>query len=109
MSYARSPQFDQQDLAEAGIYTDIGPMSVYRRVLVVWDKDHDARILEWIDSLPKHVRRQLLAAHEHEGVLNLLWAAGAGPPTEFARHQTIDVAEDNWYIDGSVCASRHLT
>ena len=45
----------------------------YRDVLVLWDCDGDARVLEVIDGLSDKIRWNLVAVHEHEGLLTMMW------------------------------------
>jgi hypothetical protein len=49
--------------------------SVYRDVLVLWDADHDARILAVLDELLRQHQAgaALVAAAEHKGLLTLWW------------------------------------
>lgn len=48
-------------------------MSLYRGVLVIWDGDHDERVLTLLDNMPPSVLRELLAIGESKGGVNLLW------------------------------------
>lgn len=73
--------------------------SVYRDTLIVWDEDHDERVVTFIDQLPEYVRAQLLVVQEHEGCLALLWRYCVPPGYE--EQQGVDVAGDHWSIISS--------
>ena len=47
--------------------------SIYRGVLILWDEDHDQRILGVIDKMPARVIKHLLIAQEHEGCIDFVW------------------------------------
>lgn len=57
----------------------IGPLkyglSVHSGVIVVWDEDHDERVLRMIDERFPTGSVKPLAVHEHEGGIFLLWAS----------------------------------
>lgn len=50
-------------------------ISIHRGVVVVWDEDHDSRILDWIDDQPPVVISELIAVQEHEGSICMAWAS----------------------------------
>lgn len=63
----------------------------HQGVLVVFDKDRDYRILGWIDLLPEEIKAQLVAAHEHNGGLELDWIADVPKGHEAGTSHDIDV------------------
>jgi hypothetical protein len=90
------------ELDELTYLEENGSWSVYRNVLVAWDEDYDARVLTWIDGLPRRVRKHLLAVSEHEGALSLLWKCAV--PPSFREGQFVSVLDDNWCIGQSKTA-----
>jgi hypothetical protein len=77
--------------------------SIHRGVLVQWDEDHDARVLEVIDGLAEVVRAELLVVQEHEASLALLWRSHV--PERYAVGRTVDIHNDTWDIVRSEGAS----
>jgi hypothetical protein len=73
-------------------------LSLYRGVLVVWDEDYDARVLEFIDGLSEEARRQLLVVHEREGSISYVW--DRHQPSECEGQ--VDVDGDTWWVDGNL-------
>lgn len=47
--------------------------SIYKGVLVQWDEDRDTRVLQMLNELPERIINMLIAVHEHEGGLFLIW------------------------------------
>ncbi len=72
-------------------------LSRYMGVLVVWDRDMDHRVLRFIEDLPDHERRRLVACRESKGGLDLVWARDV--PERFeAENAGITVAGDWWTV-----------
>jgi hypothetical protein len=44
----------------------------YKDIIVVWDEDHDKRILKFIDSLSEDVRMSIFAVKEESGTLSVI-------------------------------------
>jgi hypothetical protein len=63
----------------------------------------DRRVLGFIDDLPRVLRKQLLAVHEREGTLELLWAQEV--PRQYREGEELDVDHegggDVWTINES--------
>lgn len=77
-------------------------VSVYRGVLIVWDEDHDNRVVEVIDQLLGEYQRkdyQLLVANESEGHIKLIWDV-------IPDRAPIDVVSS---CDNDVWSAEHLT
>jgi hypothetical protein len=64
-------------------------MSVYRSTIVLWDKDHDTRILTWIDRYGGGC----LAVHEHGAQMTIVWD---GPDDD--RPSEYEVEDDYWLV-----------
>ncbi len=63
--------------------TDFGPLtdfSLYRDILILWDEDHDGRLLAILDQLLDETTDTdlLVAAAEHKGELVLWWWGRGG-------------------------------
>jgi hypothetical protein len=71
--------------------------SYYKGVLILWDEDHDQRIVKWIESLPSPIRNQLLCAHEHEGTIGLAWRRNK-IPQKYKEGNSVLVDGDCWTI-----------
>ena len=77
-------------------------MSVYKGVLVLWDKDFDARVLEFVDQVPDALRARLLTVQEHKAYLFLLWHGEV--PEQYAEAQPdepmklVELEDDTWYV-----------
>lgn len=70
--------------------------SVYRGVVVAWDKDHYELMRTLIDSIEEKFPGQLVFASEHEAEVVLAWRRL--PPAEFAKGQVVSVEDDAWSI-----------
>jgi len=55
--------------------------SWYHGVVIIWDRDHDERILRLLDQMPPRVLDGLLVAHERKGSISFLWDGFV--PTEY--------------------------
>jgi hypothetical protein len=64
--------------------------TVYKEVIIQWDKDRDERIFKWYDSLPEKMREKIVIAQEHEGKIYL------------ALTKEIKDLETSWDVDGEV-------
>lgn len=73
-------------------------MSRYRNVIAVWDEDYDTRVLTFIDDFLSDTtqRMNLIAAHEAEGTLELLFFGFI--PDEFREGKTVECENDVWTI-----------
>jgi hypothetical protein len=76
--------------------------SLYRGVLVVWDEDHDTRVLTFIDSLAEENRKQLLVVQEHEGSIAFIWDRYCPKSCEGAIAIYDDEGFDEWSVEGSL-------
>lgn len=61
------------ELADIDKLHAFGGVSCYRGVLVLWDNDEDTRVLDFLDEMPDMMRWELIAIHEHEGVVQMFW------------------------------------
>lgn len=48
-------------------------ISSYRDVIIVWDRDQDDRVLQFIDELTLFELKGVIAVQEYKGTLNILW------------------------------------
>lgn len=72
-------------------------VSSYRDIVVEWDEDTDPRVLDLLDEMPRHFRRRLLSAAEHEGTVHFNWDGDA--PAEYVEGTSIDAPDgDVWSI-----------
>ncbi|MCK5588091.1 MAG: hypothetical protein KAI34_05165 [Candidatus Lokiarchaeota archaeon] len=46
--------------------------TLYKEVIVQWDRDRDERIFSWYDSLPEKLQKHIIIIQEHEGMLYLV-------------------------------------
>lgn len=78
------------------------PFSIYKNLCVIWDDDFDHRVLDVIDNIPDFDQGELVAIHEHEGGLNLLWANNV--PYGYKEGDSLDVPNDmdSWLIMKSI-------
>jgi hypothetical protein len=68
--------------------------SIYRDLIVVWDRDHDVRILKVVDERFPIGSQRPLAVNEHKGTLSLLWNDRDDVPFE----GSLDIhAEGDWW------------
>lgn len=77
-------------------------LSIYRSVLVNWDEDYDARILDFIDDMTEEDRFYLLATHEHEGGIWFIWNGPAPKAYEKIDQGVATRSGDHWSIMESV-------
>jgi hypothetical protein len=70
--------------------------SVYRGVVVAWDKDHYELVHTLIDSIEEKFPGQLVFASEHEAEVVLAWRRLQ--PAEFAKGEVVRVEDDSWSI-----------
>jgi hypothetical protein len=68
--------------------------SVYKGVIIVWDRDRDERILDFIDALPEDVREELAIASESKGALALVWKNYI----ILKQGKSVEVKGDSWII-----------
>ena len=71
-------------------------LSVYKGVLVLWDEDQDARVLEFVDQVAEGDRTKLLAVQEHEANLYLLWRGEI--PEQYTQSKMVELENDFWEI-----------
>ncbi len=57
-------------------------ITLHRGVIVLWDEDYDARVLDIIDGLNNFVRDGLVAIHEHKGQCFMFWSTDVGDETK---------------------------
>jgi hypothetical protein len=101
MNQVLAEQIKIKDLLQLSMDIDFG-LYFYKDVLIVWDEDRDGRIFYAIDQITKQSDCTLLAAHESEGDLYLLWLGNI--PNNFSVGEKIDVYnsdgawEDCWNI-----------
>jgi hypothetical protein len=93
--------YDSDKLVCAACADQADPgFSIYRGVIVVWDCDHDPRILTFIDSLSDDDRNNLAGAHESEGCLSLRWKYEIPPRFRLFGFtcDSIEVENDSWTV-----------
>jgi len=66
--------------------------TVYKEVIIQWDRDRDERIFSWYDELPKKIREKIVIAQEHEGMIYLVI-------TKKIKKEDLGTA---WDVDGEV-------
>ena len=76
--------------------------SVYRGVIVVWDDDHDERILYFLDCQSAEVLDQLLVVGEHEGGVSFLWERMV--PVGYENGSELLAIDDMWHVQSSTVA-----
>ena len=69
---------------------------VYKNVLIVWDRDHDPRVLSFIDQLSDEVREKLVLAGEYKATLTLYWEDLV--PDGYEVDSNVEVEDDSWWI-----------
>lgn len=74
-------------------------VSLYRGVVVVWDEDHDRRVLELIDTCAA-MNLPLVGIHEREGVVSMVWAGCVPRPYE-AGNEVYVASGDYWTVQSS--------
>jgi hypothetical protein len=78
--------------------------SVYRGVVVAWDKAHNELVYALIDSIEEKFPGQLVFASEHEAEVVLAWRRLQ--PAEFATGESVMVEGDAWSIRYSAPSSK---
>lgn len=100
------PGISEQEEALATLTnnTVLGEYSIYRGVLVFWDRDYDTRVLTFIDNNEMVIPR-MLAVSEHKAFLTVLWLNRVpNLPKEVAwvnenyPHEG-EVAGDGWQVE----------
>jgi len=74
--------------------------TLYRGVVVQWDRDQDKRIFVFINELPAMVRGKLAIVQEHEGSIGLVWYANV--PYGYEEGNVFEVEGDYWVIEKSI-------
>lgn len=79
--------------------------SMYRGVIVCWDEDLDARVLDLIDSMDGDDRDELFAIHEHAGSVSFKWKSTI--PHNYYAIDGVDAPDGDWWsvYDSSVIGS----
>lgn len=77
-------------------------ISTYKNVIVIWDKDHDIRILSFIDSLIPEMRDHIIACGETEGELYIYWNPDVVEiPEDYREDLYVAVEDDTWNVSVS--------
>jgi len=108
MTYEHHNLFFSNQFPNAATHCDQGScgFSVYRNVLIQWDEDHDLRIMDFIDALPKVLRKNLVVVQEHEGNINFVWSLFV--PRGYESEKMVDVPDgDCWYIMSSIVCCKY--
>lgn len=76
-------------------------ISIYRGIIVIWDEDHDARILRFVDNLTNDELKYVIAVHERKGSLSIVYREHLvpnrrGTPRLFSGKYEFLVDEDCW-------------
>jgi len=74
--------------------------SIYRGVVVRWDEDYDARVLDFIDRLSLEDRKNLVAVQEHEESIAFRWEDHV--PIELDEGKNILIDGDVWTVIESI-------
>ena len=83
----------EEALATLTNNTVLGEYSIYRGVLVCWDRDYDTRVLTFIDNNEMLIPH-ILAVSERKAFLNVLWLDEVyNFPNE------VEVAGDGWQVE----------
>ena len=94
----------EETLATLTNNTVLGEYSIYRGVLVCWDRDYDTRVLTFIDNNELIIPR-MLAVSERKAFLNVLWLNKVpNLPKEVAGVNDnfpyeVEVAGDGWQVE----------
>jgi len=56
-------------------------ISSYRNIIIFWDKDDDARVLDLIDEMEPLDREHLVGIHESKGCVKFFWNLTDAPLT----------------------------
>lgn len=75
----------------------------YRGVTVVWDEDHDERVLLFIDSMHQEDKEYLVGISEHEGCVTFVWMYQDNPKY---RYEAKAPGPDLWSCDNFVIGKR---
>lgn len=78
--------------------------TLYRGVVVQWDRDQDKRIFTFINELPAMVRCKLAIVQEHEGSIGLVWYANV--PDGYEVGNVFEVEDDYWIVEKSITRKR---
>ncbi len=69
--------------------------SYYKGVLIIWDEDHDERVIKFIDKLSDNEKSCMIAVHEHKGYVDIMCHP---PHCAFSNGQTFNIMGDIWTI-----------
>ncbi len=78
--------------------------SLYKGVLVLWDEDHDERLLTFIDD-NLFLAPRLLAAYERKASLSLVWLNEVPQEFELDDREQVEVAGDCWQVESAVTSA----
>jgi|ETNmetMinimDraft_2_1059921.scaffolds.fasta_scaffold268833_1 hypothetical protein len=97
---------DLVDIFRGNNYSHEHGFTNYKGVTVLWDEDHDTRVLDLIDSMPVIFREDLLVVHEAEGCVCFLWKDCV--PRRFQVGEMICAPRDGdtWNITESIAATK---
>lgn len=102
VNYKSVKVIDISNFKRLGVTGDYG-VSVYKNVLIVWDEDHDARIITLIDQIEEKWEQlvNLAVVHEHEGSVIFIWNYHVPFMSELQECGEVIVEEDAWHVHES--------
>jgi hypothetical protein len=92
-------------LAATGLFGIISKVELYKKVILAYDPDQDERLKEVVERVTTYFRHDLLAVHECDGALTMIWKTKV--PEPFLPGNSIattcsDGSLDHWVIVHSV-------
>ncbi len=105
MTQAISTKFIKDLLEATRLFGTIYKIELYKKVILAYDCDLDERLKEAVDYVTTHSRAELLAIHECDGSLCMIWKNKV--PGLFLQGKSLpitysDGAVDEWHISESV-------
>lgn len=100
--YDRNEPPDVDDVFTSAVLSCFykGTWTVYRGVTVVWDEDHDERVLSFIDKMAEEDREYLAGIYEHEGSIEMVWLYEENPRYKYGTSVNAP-GPDSWSIFAS--------
>ena len=98
--------FEIDDLPNmgAGVRGFLYGFTLYRGVMIQWDRDQDERVVTFINELPAMVRCQLAIVQEHEGSIGCVWYTHV--PCGYGVGEVVEVGGDFWVVEKSITKQR---
>lgn len=100
------PDHHIKDVLQAtGLFGVISKVELYKKVILAYDPDQDERLKEVVERVTTYFRHDLLAVHECDGSITMIWKNKV--PEPFLPGNTIattcsDGSLDHWHIVHSV-------